>query len=142
MSTRRSFLARAAIGAAISAAVGTPLAAAAQSAAIAAPPFPRLEGALVLSGGGARGAYEAGVVEAMVRAAGIGEHVALPGVDLVCGSSIGTLNGWFVASGQYAQLREMWATIGTDDLFEIKHRFRAIAEPSSGAASARASSRR
>jgi predicted acylesterase/phospholipase RssA len=131
MSTRRSFLARAAAGAAISAAGVAPIAATAQAITVGTP-FARLDGALVLSGGGARGAYEAGVVDAMVQAAGVGDRVVLPGVDLVCGSSIGTLNGWFVASGEYAQLRRMWSSIGTDDLFEIKRRYRSIAEPSSG----------
>jgi predicted acylesterase/phospholipase RssA len=45
--------------------------------------FARLPAALVLGGGGARGSYQAGVIEALARVAGIGDGVALPGVDVV-----------------------------------------------------------
>jgi predicted acylesterase/phospholipase RssA len=130
--SRKSFLVAASASAVAPLSLAAPAAAAVQSSTSAA--FMRLPGALVLSGGGARGAYEAGVIDALVRGAGVGEGVTLPGVDVVCGSSIGTLNAWFVATGAYARLRAVWATVGNDDLFAIKHRYRAVAEPSSGVA--------
>jgi len=51
--------------------------------------------ALVLSGGGARGAYEAGVLDVVLREIGQGR----PGwFDFVCGTSVGAVNGAFVAA--------------------------------------------
>jgi NTE family protein len=94
--------------------------------------FSRVGGALVLSGGGARGAYEAGVVAAMVDAAGVRDGMPIPGVEVVCGASIGALNAWFVATGQYTALQELWSTVAAQDVFRLKHRFRKVAEPSSG----------
>jgi predicted acylesterase/phospholipase RssA len=94
--------------------------------------FTRLSGALVLSGGGARGAYQAGVIEALARVAGIGDGEVLPGVDVVFGTSIGTLNAWFIVTGQYARLRQLWSTIGSYELFRLKRRYRALTRPSSG----------
>ena len=58
--------------------------------------------ALVLSGGAALGAYEAGVAYALLE---------LESFDLVCGTSIGALNGTLVAQGARDQLREVWATV-------------------------------
>src|SRR5580692_959664 len=55
---------------------------------------------LVLSGGGALGAYEAGVVAALVRAANVGEGQPLPQYGVVTGTSIGALNGYLVATAQ------------------------------------------
>ena len=49
--------------------------------------------ALVLSGGGAKGAYEAGCVRALQE---IGYEF-----DLVCGTSIGALNGLLVAQKDF-----------------------------------------
>jgi predicted acylesterase/phospholipase RssA len=69
---------------------------------------PLLERALVLSGGGARGAYEAGIVGALAAADGVSDGMPLPGYGLVAGTSIGALNGWFVATGQYQRMRELW----------------------------------
>jgi len=58
--------------------------------------------ALVLSGGAALGAYEAGVAYALMQA----EHF-----DLVCGTSIGALNGTLVAQCLREELREVWAGV-------------------------------
>ena len=55
--------------------------------------------ALILSGGGARGAYEAGV------AAALAERMHF---DIVCGTSIGAVNGFAVAQGMAGQLEEIW----------------------------------
>jgi NTE family protein len=55
--------------------------------------------ALILSGGGARGAYEAGV------AAALAEQMHF---DIVCGTSIGAVNGFAVAQGMADQLEAIW----------------------------------
>ncbi len=60
--------------------------------------------ALVLSGGGARGAYEAGVVAALYDA---GERF-----DVICGTSIGAINGALIAQRPRADtLRDVWNSI-------------------------------
>ncbi|MBD5605504.1 MAG: cyclic nucleotide-binding domain-containing protein [Candidatus Eremiobacteraeota bacterium] len=55
--------------------------------------------ALVLSGGGARGAYEAGVVTALCEREDF---------DIVCGTSIGAINAALTAQGATSRLREIW----------------------------------
>jgi CRP-like cAMP-binding protein/predicted acylesterase/phospholipase RssA len=55
--------------------------------------------ALVLSGGGARGAYEAGVVAALFEREDF---------DIVCGTSIGAINGALAAQGASGKLQELW----------------------------------
>jgi len=79
--------------------------------------------ALVLSGGGARGAYEAGVIEGLVRRAG---------VAAVIGTSIGAINGWYVATAQYSKLRAAWHTIAGTDLFRAKRSYEKLDVPSAG----------
>jgi predicted acylesterase/phospholipase RssA len=70
--------------------------------------FAPLNRALVLSGGGARGAYEAGIVNALAAVGHVGDGSALAPYEIVCGTSIGALNGWFVATGQYTTLHDLW----------------------------------
>jgi len=67
--------------------------------------------ALVLSGGGARGAYEAGVIQ--------GLHEAGMTYDLVCGTSIGALNGSFVASNKFDDLAATWADIAAQRVITL-----------------------
>lgn len=55
--------------------------------------------ALVLSGGGARGAYEAGVANALIAR----EHF-----DLICGVSIGAINAALIAAGDDDALERFW----------------------------------
>jgi CRP/FNR family cyclic AMP-dependent transcriptional regulator len=55
--------------------------------------------ALVLSGGGARGAYEAGVVSALFEREQF---------EIVCGTSIGAINAAVAAQGATDQLRPLW----------------------------------
>ena len=59
--------------------------------------------ALVLSGGGALGAYEAGAISVLC---------ATYQFDLVCGTSIGALNASYVAQGRLDDLFATWSTIG------------------------------
>jgi NTE family protein len=62
---------------------------------------------LVLQGGGALGAYQAGVFQAI--------HEANIGVDWICGTSIGAINGALIAGNLRGQrverLREFWEAI-------------------------------
>jgi len=58
--------------------------------------------ALVLSGGGARGAYEAGVAVELLRT-----H----DYDIVCGSSIGAINAAFVAALRPDRLAAFWREV-------------------------------
>jgi predicted acylesterase/phospholipase RssA len=77
-----------------------PAARPAQSATLPAAPSRR---ALVLTGGGARGAYQAGVIQGLYDR---GERF-----DLICGTSIGAVNGALVAQGNLDVLEELWGTI-------------------------------
>lgn len=83
-------------------------------------PAPRT--ALVLSGGGARGAYEAGVLS-YVRGDLARELGAQPRLDLVCGTSIGAVNASFLASlahdpaRQGEALVEAWRSLRLEEVF-------------------------
>lgn len=55
--------------------------------------------ALVLSGGGARGAYEAGAAQALL---------VREDFDLVCGVSIGAINAALIAAGRPGALERFW----------------------------------
>jgi predicted acylesterase/phospholipase RssA len=92
----------------------------------------RVDRALVLSGGGARGAYQAGIIDAMVKAQGLRDGEPLPGVDVVCGTSIGAINGWFIATAQYTALWKLWTTIANQHLFRLKHTYRLLDDPGAG----------
>jgi len=67
--------------------------------------------ALVLSGGGGRGAFQVGVLE----------HLESIGwkPDIIVGTSIGSMNAAVYAVGGIAQLQQMWDSIRTRDM----HRF-------------------
>ena len=65
---------------------------------------------LVLSGGGAFGAYEAGVLSALSQEL---EY------DVVCGTSIGALNGAMYATGQVSRLTKLWASISTRNVVAL-----------------------
>jgi len=92
-------------------------------------PFAR---ALVLSGGGARGAYEAGVIGALAAVGAVSDGSPLPPYEIVCGTSIGALNGWFFATGQYTKLRELWYGIAGENLIRPKPQYAALRDPESG----------
>lgn len=67
--------------------------------------------ALVLSGGGGRGAYEAGVARACAER---NFHF-----DWVIGTSIGALNAALVAQNDMDLLLEMWRKIRTSDVYKL-----------------------
>lgn len=88
--------------------------------------------ALVLSGGGARGAYEAGVVNALAAWGGVADGAPLLPYEIVCGTSIGALNGWFVATGQYRKLHDLWYGISGFDIIRAKRQYQDLRDPQSG----------
>ena len=66
--------------------------------------------ALVLSGGGARGAFEAGVIASLQSAGPF---------DIICGTSAGAINGAFAAQGAYADLASVWSTIASRNPIQL-----------------------
>ena len=65
--------------------------------------------ALVLAGGGSKGAYEMGVWKALRRL-----HMKF---DIVTGTSIGALNGALVVQGSYYRGKRLWLTTDFYKLF-------------------------
>ena len=88
--------------------------------------------ALVLSGGGALGAYEAGIVGQLAAAGAVSDGTPLPGYQLIAGTSIGAINGWFVATGQYQRLHDLWYGISGENPIRLKPQFAALRDPESG----------
>ena len=82
---------------------------------------------LVLLGGGARGAFQVGVIQAISDA-------GIP-IDIVTGSSVGAVNASVVAAGQTCRLAHYWLNMGTVDVVSPRvdmwriHNWRAIAKP-------------
>lgn len=78
--------------------------------------------ALVLSGGGARGAYEAGVLS-YLRGELAESLGAQPRLDLLCGTSVGAVNACFLASlahdpaRQGEALVEAWRSFRLEEVF-------------------------
>jgi NTE family protein len=77
--------------------------------------------ALVLSGGGARGAYQAGVLKGIGKiASNLGKRSPFP---VIAGVSAGAVNAAFLASyadhfkGAVYLLANLWGSIHTDDIF-------------------------
>ena len=68
--------------------------------------------ALVLSGGGAKGAYEAGVAATFVER-------GLP-IRLVAGSSAGALNAAMVASGRADRLDALWRSVTREQVYSLR----------------------
>jgi NTE family protein len=68
--------------------------------------------ALVLSGGGAKGAYEAGVAAVFVER-------GLP-IRLVAGSSAGALNAAMIADGRVEQLDALWRGLTRDRVYALR----------------------
>lgn len=68
--------------------------------------------ALVFSGGGAKGAWEAGVAAAFVAQ-------GLP-IRLVAGSSAGALNAAMIADGRIERLETLWKTITPEQVYGLR----------------------
>lgn len=68
--------------------------------------------ALVLSGGGAKGAYEAGVAAVFVER-------GLP-LRLVAGSSAGALNAAMIASGRADRLEALWRSVTREQVYSLR----------------------
>lgn len=67
--------------------------------------------ALVLSGGGSRGAYQIGVWQAL-RELGIE-------IDIVCGTSVGAINGAVITQDAFDLAASLWKTIEAEMIFDI-----------------------
>jgi len=92
----------------------------------------RVARALVLSGGGARGAYEGGVIDYLAQAGAIQDGQPLAPYDFVCGTSIGALNGYMVATAQYNTLRNLWYTIASEQAVRLKPQYAKIRDRDAG----------
>ncbi|MEN8184962.1 MAG: patatin-like phospholipase family protein [Myxococcota bacterium] len=79
----------------------------------------RARTALVLSGGGARGAYQAGVLQGLLESGLLPED----GFELLVGSSAGAINAAFLAAhaselpSSIARLEDLWSTIEPERVF-------------------------
>ncbi|MDW8246017.1 MAG: patatin-like phospholipase family protein [Sandaracinaceae bacterium] len=77
--------------------------------------FPSGPTAIVLSGGGARGAYEAGVLSYIFGE--FAKRHGLPSFKVICGTSVGAINGAYLASVSHEptqgieKLREIWSQL-------------------------------
>lgn len=69
--------------------------------------------ALVLAGGGSRGAYEVGVWQAL-------NELGIK-IDIVTGTSIGSMNAALIAAGAFKEARLLWLTLETAEVFDYKH---------------------
>jgi predicted acylesterase/phospholipase RssA len=88
--------------------------------------------ALVLVGGANRGAYEAGAIQALVEGQGLSDGQPLD-FDLICGASIGALNGFMVATAQYSTMRELWqGIVSSRNVFRLKPQYADAQDPESG----------
>jgi predicted acylesterase/phospholipase RssA len=124
---RRSFLAGAA---AVAAAL--PAVASAELPVLPEEDFQRVDDALVLSGGGARGVYQAGIIEYLRLSRGIVDGQPLAPFGFIAGTSIGALNGYFVATGQYTLLRSLWYAIAEQHVIRLKARYAKVVNAESG----------
>ena len=68
--------------------------------------------ALVLSGGGSRGAYQCGAWRALIE-------LGIP-IDMVVGVSVGSLNSAMVVQGDPFLASELWRKLVTDKVFDVK----------------------
>jgi predicted acylesterase/phospholipase RssA len=68
--------------------------------------------ALVFSGGGAKGAYEAGIAAAFLAR-------GVP-IKLVAGTSAGALNATLIAGGQLDVLEELWRSVTREQVYRLR----------------------
>jgi NTE family protein len=83
--------------------------------------------ALVLSGGGGRGAYHVGVIEELVRQGWMADG---QGPDIIAGTSIGAINAAALASGlTVAQLKDRWLAMHTEEVHRLSRDVPAASRP-------------
>jgi NTE family protein len=83
--------------------------------------------ALVLSGGGARGAYHIGAIEALVQHGWMQDG---KGPDIIAGTSIGAINAAALASGlTIEQLKQRWLAMHTEDVHRLSNDLPAVTRP-------------
>ncbi|MCG8591250.1 MAG: patatin-like phospholipase family protein [Proteobacteria bacterium] len=90
-------------------------------------PDAEIKRAIVLSGGGARGAYEAGVLRFILEdlPARLGHP---PAFDLVCGTSVGAIHACYLAAtahethGHGDRLVNIWEDLEVDEVFRFSAR--------------------
>lgn len=64
---------------------------------------------LVLEGGGAKGAYQVGVVKALLESGLVFQGIV--------GVSIGAINGAVIAQGDFERLEQVWRNLGPESIF-------------------------
>lgn len=69
--------------------------------------------ALILSGGGANGAYQIGVIDYMMNTKNIL-------FDAIVGTSVGAINGALLAQDEFSLLSNMWTQINNKDIYKGK----------------------
>ncbi len=72
---------------------------------------PARKRALVMPGGGGRGAYQVGVAKALMES-GLR-------FDMAFGTSIGAINATFMAQGEFKRLEEIWCNLRQSDIFKL-----------------------
>ncbi|HRI59378.1 MAG TPA: patatin-like phospholipase family protein [Saprospiraceae bacterium] len=75
--------------------------------------------ALVLSGGGFKGAFQVGALKYLKEnweAVNPGKPMKF---DIIAGVSVGTLNGYMIAADRFDQLEKLWADVGRNGVEEI-----------------------
>src|SRR5215211_7830515 len=83
--------------------------------------------ALVLSGGGGRGAYHIGVIEQLVACGWIEDG---KGPDIIAGTSIGAINAAALASGlTVAELKQRWLAMHTEEVHRLSSDLPAVTRP-------------
>jgi NTE family protein len=94
---------------------------------VKSPELVRPKVGIVLSGGGSRGAYEAGIIHYLRTdlAKRLGRHVP---IDIVSGTSVGAINAAFMAatqedpSSQAAQMVAAWRALRIEELISLRAR--------------------
>ncbi|MBV8367155.1 MAG: patatin-like phospholipase family protein [Candidatus Eremiobacteraeota bacterium] len=74
--------------------------------------------ALILSGGGARGAYEAGVAISLLEQEDF---------EIICGASIGAINGALIAQGDLKELERVWRSMASLGVIRLAPEIEAVA---------------
>ncbi len=81
---------------------------------------------MILSGGGARGAYAVGVVEAIVEILELSERDVSP-FDIYSGTSVGSINAMFLAANAHRgdmsvhHLKKVWAGLGINAHLKMRN---------------------